>query len=113
MHHAHASYVNRLNEQHGATGFFEFYQSAASGQPVAYLMHPSGHTLEIQLQGATITRCVCRVLCVPCAVCCVCVCVCAVCVCCVCVCVACACERCHCWASWKACGTAGRTRCCG
>jgi hypothetical protein len=49
-------YVNSLNKEHGLPGFFEFYLSAASGQPVLYLMHPRGHTLEVQLQGATITR---------------------------------------------------------
>jgi hypothetical protein len=49
--------VNQLNAQHGAEGYFEFYEEGGSGQPVAYLMHPRGHTLEIQLQGATITRC--------------------------------------------------------
>lgn len=49
-------YVNELNKDHGGQGFFEFYQSAVSGQPVLYVMHPRGHTLEVQLQGATITR---------------------------------------------------------
>lgn len=51
-------YVNKLNEEHGLPGFFEFYLSAGSGQPVLYIMHPRGYTLEVNLQGANITRCV-------------------------------------------------------
>eukprot|EP00879_Flechtneria_rotunda_P027491 GHRR01029453.1.p1 GENE.GHRR01029453.1~~GHRR01029453.1.p1 ORF type:complete len:579 (+),score=190.72 GHRR01029453.1:283-2019(+) len=51
-----SQYIYRLNAEHSIEGFVEFYQSAAGGLPVCYLMHPRGHTLEIHLQGATITR---------------------------------------------------------
>ncbi|WIA17434.1 hypothetical protein OEZ85_014284 [Tetradesmus obliquus] len=47
--------VNRLNAEHGVEDFVEFYE-AAGGLPAVYLMHPRGHTVEIHLQGATITR---------------------------------------------------------
>ena len=42
-------YVNELNEKHGLRGLVEFYE-AEEGQPACYILHPSGHTLEIYLQ---------------------------------------------------------------
>lgn len=42
-------YVNRLNQEHCIEDFVEFHQ-AAGGLPAAYIMHPNGHTLEINLQ---------------------------------------------------------------
>eukprot|EP00878_Enallax_costatus_P015430 GHUV01016163.1.p1 GENE.GHUV01016163.1~~GHUV01016163.1.p1 ORF type:complete len:265 (+),score=53.69 GHUV01016163.1:456-1250(+) len=48
-------FVNRLNQEHGIEDFVEFHQ-ADGGLAAAYIMHPNGHTLEIHLQGATITR---------------------------------------------------------
>ncbi len=49
------SYIKKLNDDHGIDGFVEFYMTE-SGMPACYLFHPSGQTLEVMLQGATVHR---------------------------------------------------------
>jgi hypothetical protein len=44
-----------LARRFGAEGFVEFY-SGEGGLPLAFLHHPSGHSVEVYLQGATVTR---------------------------------------------------------
>lgn len=44
-----------LSRRFGVEGFVEFY-SGEGGLPLAFLHHPSGHSVEVYLQGATVTR---------------------------------------------------------
>jgi glucose-6-phosphate 1-epimerase len=49
------SYVANLNATYGLPSFVEFYVGEG-GLPAAYLLHPRGHTAEVYLHGATVTR---------------------------------------------------------
>lgn len=44
-----------LSSRFGVEGFVEFY-AGEGGLPLCFLHHPSGHSVEVYLQGATVTR---------------------------------------------------------
>jgi len=45
----------QLRERFGVEGYVEFY-TGEGGLPLCFLHHPSGHSVEVYLQGASVTR---------------------------------------------------------